>query len=144
MSLSQTTQPATGVGKTVLVLDDEAEVRKLVAAMLNSNGYKVLTADNGVNAIKTYKKSKQPVDLLLLDVVSPGLSGPMVADRIAELQPGVRVLFISGYDNTNVVQRYVVEKGYALLPKPFTMDQLSKKVREVLDSPPPAPARDVA
>jgi len=74
----------------------------------------------------------------LLDVVSPGLSGPMVADRIAELQPnGLRVLFMSGYDNTNVVQRYVVEKGYALLTKPFTMDQLSKKVRDVLSSPPP-------
>src|SRR6267378_209920 len=72
--------------------------------------------------------------LLLLDVVSPGLSGPMVADRIAEIQPGLRVLFMSGYDNTNVVQRYVVEKGYALLPKPFTMEQLSRKVREVLEA----------
>jgi DNA-binding NtrC family response regulator len=126
--------------KTVLVLDDEAHVRKLVATMLTNNGYKVLTADNGDNAIKTFKKSKQSVDLLLLDVVSPGLSGPMVADRIAELQPGLRVMFMSGYDNTNVVQRYVVEKGYTLLTKPFTMDQLAKKVREVLDAPPPVAA----
>ena len=137
MPTSHATQPQQGAGKTILVLDDEADVRKLVAAMLTSSGYKVLTADNGDNAIKTFKKTKQGVDLLLLDVVSPGLSGPQVADKIAELQQGLRVLFMSGYDNTNVVQRYVVEKGYALLTKPFTMDQLSKKVREVLESPPP-------
>ena len=141
MPTTQAAQQQSGAGKTILVLDDEADVRKLVAAMLTSNGYKVLTADNGDNAIKAFRRSKQPVDMLLLDVVSPGLSGPMVADRIAEIQPGLRVLFMSGYDNTNVVQRYVVEKGYALLPKPFTMDQLSKKVREVMDSPPPAAAQ---
>ena len=134
MASTQATKPTPGAGKTILVLDDEADVRKLVAAMLASNGYQVVTADNGDNAIKAFRKSKHPIDLLLLDVVSPGLSGPMVADRIAEMQPGLRVLFMSGYDNTNVVQRYVVEKGYALLPKPFTMEQLSRKVREVLEA----------
>ena len=122
----------------ILFVDDEADVRKLVAAVLTRNGYKVLTAENGDNAIKAYKRSKHPVDLLLLDVVSPGLSGPMVADRIVESQPGMRVLFMSGYDHTNVVQRYVVEKGYALLTKPFTPEQLAKKVREVMDAPAPA------
>ena len=137
MSTSQATQPQQGPSKMILVLDDEAEVRKLVAAVLSRSGYKVLTADNGDNAIKAFKKSKHPVDLLLLDVVSPGLSGPMVADRIVESQPGVRVLFMSGYDHTNVVQRYVVEKGYALLTKPFTPDQLAKKVREVMEGPAP-------
>ncbi|PYT32778.1 MAG: hypothetical protein DMG57_00700 [Acidobacteria bacterium] len=134
MASTQATKQTPGTGKTILVLDDEADVRKLVAAMLVSNGYQVVTADNGDNAIKAFRKSKHPIDLLLLDVVSPGLSGPMVADRIAEIQPGLRVLFMSGYDNTNVVQRYVVEKGYALLPKPFTMEQLSRKVREVLEA----------
>jgi len=131
-----TQQP--GAGKMILVLDDEAEIRKLVAATLTRSGYKVLTADNGDNAIKAHKRTKHPIDLLLLDVVSPGLSGPMVADRIVETQPGLRVLFMSGYDRTNVVQRYVVEKGYALLTKPFTPDQLAKKVREVMEAPAPA------
>jgi two-component system cell cycle sensor histidine kinase/response regulator CckA len=134
MSISQATQSQPGAGKTVLVLEDEAEVRKLVAAVLTSNGYKVLTADNGDNAITAFKRSKQPVDLLLLDVVSPGMSGPMVADRIVESQPGLPVLFMSGYDRTNVVQKYVVEKGYALLTKPFSPEQLVNKVRDVLDS----------
>jgi two-component system, cell cycle sensor histidine kinase and response regulator CckA len=137
MLATQTTHETVATGKTVLVLDDEPEIRKLVSAMLASNGYTVLTADGGENAIKTFQKSNHPVDLLLLDVVSPGLCGPMVADRIAELQPGIRVLFMSGYKDTSVVQRYVVEQGFALLTKPFTAAQLGKKVREVLE---PAPA----
>jgi CheY-like chemotaxis protein len=130
------TQEPAATGKTVLVLDDEPDVRRLVSAMLASSGYTVLTAGDGENAINTFQKSKQPVDLLLLDVVSPGLSGPMVADRIAELQPGLRVLFMSGYEDTSVVRRYVVDKGFALLTKPFTADQLVQKVREVLESSP--------
>jgi DNA-binding NtrC family response regulator len=134
MSISRGARQPAGPSKTILVLEDEADVRKLVATMLSSNGYKVLTADNGESAIKAFRRSKQPIDLVLLDVVSPGLSGPMVAGRLAELQPGLRVLFMSGYGDTNVVQRYVVEKGCALLTKPFTEQQLTKKVREVLNA----------
>jgi DNA-binding response OmpR family regulator len=138
MPISIATQQS--AGKTILVLDDEAEVRKLVATTLTKSGYKVLTADTGENAIKTFKKSKQPVDLVLLDVVSPGLSGPMVAERIAEWQPGQRVMFMSGYHETNVVQRYVIEKGYVLLRKPFSIAELTLRVREALDSPLAIPA----
>ena len=134
MPATLVTKKAAATGKTVLVLDDEPDVRKLVSAILISHGYTVLTADNGENAIKTFKKRKQPVDLLLLDVVSPGLPGPVVAERLAGLQPGLRVLFMSGYDATSVVRRYVVEKGFALLKKPFTPDELTKKVRDVLES----------
>jgi len=136
MPTSRGVHPPAGERGTILVLDDEPDVRKLVATMLANNGYKVLTAANGESAIKTFQKSKQPVDLVLLDVVSPGLSGPMVADRLTELQPGLRVLYMSGYDSTNVVQRYVVDKGHALLTKPFTERQLAKKVREVLSAKP--------
>jgi len=132
MPTSRGAHPPAGDGRTILVLDDEPEIRRLVAIMLSSHGYKVLTAANGENAIKTFQKSKQPVDLVLLDVVSPGMSGPMVADRLTELKPGLRVLYMSGYDGTNVVQRYVVDKGHALITKPFTEKQLAKKVREVL------------
>jgi DNA-binding NtrC family response regulator len=134
MPATQGNKKAAAAGKTVLVLDDEPDVRKLVSAILTSHGYTVLTAENGENAIKTFKKRKQPVDLLLLDVVSPGLPGPVVAERLAGLQPGLRVLFMSGYDATSVVRRYVVEKGFSLLKKPFTPDELAKRVREVLES----------
>jgi len=138
MPTSRGAHPPAGEGRIILVLDDEPDVRKLVATMLSSNGYKVLTAANGESAIKTFQKSKQPVDLVLLDVVSPGMSGPMVADRLTELQPRLRVLYMSGYDGTNVVQRYIVDKGHALITKPFTERQLAKKVREVLSAEPVA------
>jgi CheY-like chemotaxis protein len=116
----------------VLVVDDEPEVRKLVAAMLARNGYRVVSADSGENAIRLFKNNPD-TDLLLTDVVAPGMSGPMIADQIASLKPDIKVLFMSGYDGTQVVQRYVVEKGYSLLIKPFTMDQLERKVRAVLE-----------
>jgi two-component system, cell cycle sensor histidine kinase and response regulator CckA len=118
--------------RTVLVVDDEPEVRKLVSAMLTRNGYRVLSADTGENAIRLFK-SHPETELLLTDVVAPGMSGPMIADEISALEPGIKVLFMSGFDNTQVVQRYVVETGYSLLVKPFTMEQLEQKVREVLE-----------
>jgi CheY-like chemotaxis protein len=133
MAKANTTH-SSGEGKTILVLEDEPDVRRLVSTVLTNYGYKVLMADNGDNAIKAYKKSRQPVDLLLLDVVSPGLAGPMVADRITEMQPGVPVVFMSGYGHTSIVQKYVVEKGYLLVTKPFTEDQLTRKVSEAIQS----------
>ncbi len=119
--------------KTILVVDDEPEIRKLVSAMLTRNGHLVLIADSGENAIRLFKNHPD-TDLLLTDVVAPGMSGPMIADQIAALKPGIRVLFMSGFDSTQVVQRYVVEKGYSLLIKPFTMEQLERKVQTVLSS----------
>jgi len=115
----------------VLVVDDEPEIRKLVTAMLARNGYRVLSADSGENALRLFK-SNPDTDLLLTDVVSPGMSGPMIADQISALKPDIKVLFMSGYDGTQVVQRYVVEKGYSLLTKPFSMEQLEGRVRAVL------------
>lgn len=116
----------------ILVVDDEPEVRKLVAAMLARNGYRVLSADTGENAIRLFKNNPD-TDLLLTDVVAPGMSGPMIADQIAALKPDIKVLFMSGYDSTQVVQRYVVERGYSLLVKPFTMEQLERRVRSVIE-----------
>jgi two-component system cell cycle sensor histidine kinase/response regulator CckA len=123
--------PAKG-NKTILVVDDEPDIRKLVGAMVSQFGYKVLTADSGEHALTLFKKNKNHVDLLITDVVAPGMSGPMLADKLSELQPDLKVLYISGYDNTHVVQKYVVEKGHALLPKPFTMEDIQARVRELL------------
>ena len=124
-------------GKTILVVDDEPEIRKLVGAMVGQLGYNVLTADSGEHALTLYRHHS-PLELLITDVVAPGMSGPMLADKLSAQQPGLRVLFISGYDNTHVVQKYVVEKGHALLAKPFTVAELKAKVKELLSA---APAR---
>ncbi len=121
-------------GKTILVVDDEPEIRKLVGAMVGSFGYNVLTADSGEHALTLYKHHG-PFELLITDVVAPGMSGPMLADRLSALQPGLKVLFISGYDNTHLVQKYVVEKGHALLPKPFTVADLRTKMGGLLARP---------
>jgi two-component system cell cycle sensor histidine kinase/response regulator CckA len=117
--------------QTILVVDDEPEIRKLVSAMLTKAGYLVFTAESGENAVRMFK-SHPDTALLLTDVVAPGMSGPMIADEIAALNPGIKVLFMSGYDSTQVVQKYVVERGYSLLVKPFTMEQLERKVSTVL------------
>src|SRR5579872_1952105 len=121
--------------KTVMVVDDEPVVRKLVSAMVSQSGYTPITADSGEHALTLYRNLKGPLALLITDVVQPGLSGPMLADKLTELQPGLKVLYISGYDNTHVVKKYVVEKGHALLPKPFTVEQLQAKMREILPIP---------
>lgn len=118
--------------KTILVVDDEPDVRKLVSAMIGQFGYKVLTADSGEHALKVYKNLHKEIDLLVTDVVSPGMSGPMLADKMTVLQPNLKVLYISGYDNTQVVQKYVVEKGHVLLSKPFSLDQLREKLEQML------------
>jgi CheY-like chemotaxis protein len=116
--------------KTILVVDDEPEIRKLVGAMVGQFGYNALTADSGEHALTLYR-NHGPIELLITDVVAPGMSGPMLADKLTALQPGLRVLFISGYDNTQVVQKYVVEKGHALLSKPFTVAELKAKLKEL-------------
>ena len=121
--------------KTILVVDDEPEIRKLVGAMVGQFGYNALTADSGEHALTLYR-NHGPIELLITDVVAPGMSGPMLADKLTALQPGLRVLFISGYDNTQVVQKYVVEKGHALLSKPFTVAELKAKLKELAPQAP--------
>jgi two-component system cell cycle sensor histidine kinase/response regulator CckA len=121
--------------KTILVVDDEPEIRKLVSAMVSQFGYKVLTADSGEHALTLYRNQHEPLEMLITDVVAPGMSGPMLADKLSELQPDLKVLYISGYDNTHVVQTYVVEKGHELLAKPFAVDELKAKISALLSRP---------
>ncbi len=118
----------------ILVVDDEPEIRKLVSAMVRQFGYEVMTADSGEHALTLYKHHKGPLTMLITDVVAPGMSGPMLADKLTAIQPDLKVLYISGYDNTHVVQKYVVEKGHALLAKPFTVAELQTKMHELLTS----------
>ena len=125
--------------KTILVVDDEPEIRKLVSAMVSQFGYNVLTADSGAHALSLLKKG-HPIELLITDVVAPGMSGPMLADRLSAMQPDLKVLYISGYDNTHVVKKYVVEKGHALLAKPFSVDALRERIEELLGPVPHTPA----
>ncbi len=132
-NLSQTTPAGS---PTILVVDDEADVLRLVEAILGEQGYHVILARGADNAIRTFERMAKKPDLILTDVVMPGMSGPMLIDHLLQNSPNLRVLFMSGYDDRQVVQKYVIEKGFALIAKPFTLQRLAASVREVLDGNP--------
>jgi DNA-binding NtrC family response regulator len=136
--------PSSSAPPTILVVDDELEVLRLVETVLAQQGYNVILSKGADNALATYKKMSPRPDLLLTDVVMPGMSGPMLVDRLLELQPGLRVLFMSGYDERQVVQRYVVERGFDLIAKPFTLQRLGEAVKASLDGPETAAPDGVA
>ena len=118
---------------TILAVDDDQQVLGFVEQALRDAGYRVLCADSGRSAIQTFENSGEPVDLLLTDVIMPDLTGPVVAERLRVLQPDLPVLFISGFHDADLVQRFVRARGFTLLPKPFTADALLRVVRESLN-----------
>jgi CheY-like chemotaxis protein len=124
--------------RTILVVDDEQDILNFVQSALSRNGFTVIQAQSGDIAVDLFGKQTTPVDLLLTDVVMPGMSGPMLVDRLLAVQPSLPVLFMSGYDDRQVVQRYVLKEGFSLLPKPFTLEALSEKVLELIPAAPPA------
>ena len=117
---------------TILVVDDDRQILGFVDQALRGAGYRVLLADCGRGAVETFENCGAPVDLLLTDVIMPDLTGPVVAERLRARQPDLRVLFISGFHDADLVQRFVTRKGFTLLPKPFTVDALLRVVRESL------------
>jgi CheY-like chemotaxis protein len=120
--------------ETVLVVEDEPALRELVCECLRAFGYSVLEAARVEEAIEVAAASANAVDLLVTDVVLPTLSGPELAQRLATAQPGLKVLFTSGYTDDAIVLHEVLATASAFLQKPFTIDALARKVRAVLDS----------
>jgi PAS domain S-box-containing protein len=118
--------------ETILVVEDDEGVRRLIVGTLGICGFRVLQAADGTGALLTAAQHGRPIDLLLTDVIMRGMNGKEVADRMAALQPGVKVLFISGYSGELIAKAGVLNPGVAYLPKPFTSDTLAAKVREVL------------
>ena len=120
--------------ETVLLVEDEESVRQLVRETLESRGYKVIEAENGEEALKISTTYTEPIHLLITDVVMPGISGRELAKQLSETHPPTRVLFLSGYTEDAIVHQGGFEPGTAFLQKPFTLQNLSRKVREVLRS----------
>jgi len=121
-------------GATILVVDDDRAVLRLLEHTLREAGYRVLAAESGWGALSAFENSAEPVDLLLTDVIMPDLTGPVVAERLRARQPGLQVLFISGFHDADLVQRFVTRKGFTLLPKPFTVGSLLRVVEESLSA----------
>jgi PAS domain S-box-containing protein len=119
--------------ETILVVEDEKEVRKLAVQILQRQGYTVLDAPDGDGALVICGERKDPIHLILTDVVMPGMSGRQLADRLGSFHPEMKVLYMSGYTDNAITHHGVLEKGMDYIQKPFTVDGLARKVREVLD-----------
>ena len=130
----------TGAG-TVLLVEDEDAVRLFSARALRNKGYKVLEARGGETAIELMKTLKEPVDLLITDIVMPDMDGPALVDWVRAREPKMRVICISGYAEETFRRKLDAAGGVHFLPKPFSLEQLAGKVKEVLRAPsPPAAA----
>jgi PAS domain S-box-containing protein len=123
--------PAKGA-ETILLAEDEDGVRHVVTQMLREQGYTVLPANGGAEALRIAQSHSGPLELLVSDVMMPRMSGPELAERLRGLRPEMRVLFVSGYTDGEIVRGGELEPGTDFLQKPFTREQLAMKVREVL------------
>jgi two-component system, cell cycle sensor histidine kinase and response regulator CckA len=122
----------TGGEETVLVAEDQPEVRRLALRILRSNGYRLLEASSGPEALELSSRHAGPIDLLLTDVVMPKMTGRELAARLRESRPNIKVLYVSGYTADIIGREGLLDQGVDYLPKPFTPPQLAAKVREVL------------
>jgi len=119
--------------ETIVLVEDNAEVRNFATLVLTQQGYRVHVCEDGPTAIETVKRLGGPIHLVVTDVIMPEMNGRVLADHIRALRPDVRILFTSGYPQDVIAQHGVVAERIEFLPKPYAVGSLAKKVREVLD-----------
>jgi PAS domain S-box-containing protein len=139
----QTSRPAElddsqQLSATVLVVEDELSLRTFTCTLLQESGYTVLEAGDGEEALSLASEYKQPIHLLLTDMIMPGMNGPAVAEKLSALHPEAKVLFMSGY--TGFISRGLIDPRAVLVSKPFTREELLRKIQQVLGMRTPAPA----
>jgi PAS domain S-box-containing protein len=135
LALAGAPEPVPGGTETVLVVEDEEAVRHLVCRVLRAKGYRVLEAPHAEAALLLAGSTRTPIDLLVTDMVMPGMGGSALAAELTASRPSLRVLFITGYAPEAVERRGELVDAGGLLEKPFSADQLARKVREVLVAP---------
>ena len=119
--------------ETILLVEDDDDVLKLAVQVLMKQGYRVLDAPQGLDAFLIAEKHQGPIHLLVTDVVMPKVNGRELAERMASIRPGIKVLYMSGYTDNTITHHGILEKGMNYIQKPFSVDGLAIKVREVLD-----------
>ena len=127
-----------GLGhETILVVEDEPQLRDLTGQYLKTRGYTVLVAENGAAALEVARRHRGVIHLLLTDIIMPVMNGRELAQRMAGLSPKTRIVFMSGYTENTIWRDGFVDSSAHFLQKPFTLDALNRKVREVLEIPTP-------
>ena len=126
--------PSKGGTETILLVDDAAPLRGLTRRILENSGYNVLDSGDPGEALRMAAEHDGPLPLMITDVLMPGFSGSVLAERVAEVRPEIKVLYASGYNDDSVVHLHVRGQDSAFLDKPFTRENLLKKVRDLLDS----------
>jgi response regulator RpfG family c-di-GMP phosphodiesterase len=126
-----------GGAETVLVVEDEDDVRGVVVRVLRQHGYRVLQASNGEAGLHLIRQYQDPIHLLLTDVVMPAMSGAELVRAASTIRPAMKVVFMSGYTDRGILRHGVLERGFHYLQKPLTVSGLLGKVREVLDGAKP-------
>jgi two-component system cell cycle sensor histidine kinase/response regulator CckA len=127
-------EPLSG-SETILLIEDNDRVRELARLALQQRGYAVLEAENGAQALQLAAHHSGSIQMLLADVVLPGLSGMALVEQLTQVQPGLKTLFMSGYADETIAYHGLLKPGATLLQKPFSPMTLARKVRAVLDAP---------
>ncbi|MEW6209397.1 MAG: response regulator, partial [Acidobacteriota bacterium] len=128
--------PQTAGNETILLVEDDPGVRQLVRSSLEMNGYRVLDAQDAEDAIEKYRAHKESISLILTDVVMPGMSGRRMTGSLGPLRPDTKVLYMSGYTSDSITDRGGLSSDHYFIQKPFTLDELARKVRESLEDQP--------
>ena len=121
--------------ESILLVEDDHLVRKMTAVMLNKLGYHIMAADSPLKAISLFRDHNQNIDLVLTDVLMPEMNGVELRNKMIELKPDIRVLFMSGYTSDVILPGEILENKTAFIPKPFNLKALAEKVRHVINLP---------
>lgn len=125
--------PEVSGDETILLVEDDEQVRVLAAGILRRQGYTVLEARHGKDALTLAERRAEPLDLLLTDVVMPAMGGRVLAEQLARVHPEAKVLYMSGYTDDAIVRHGVLESGVAFLQKSIMPTMLAQRAREALD-----------
>ena len=122
-----------GKGETIILAEDESQVRKSMTSILQKNGYKIIEAVNGEDAVRKFKENRDTVSLILLDVIMPVKNGREAYEEIKSIDPGVKTIFMSGYTDDKISRKGILEEGFDFISKPINPDTLMRKIRDGLD-----------
>ena len=118
--------------ETILYCEDDRPIREIIERFLKKEGYTVLTAEDGATALKKAKSHEEAIDLLITDVVMPGINGKELSDQTAKLFPSMKVLFVSGYATDVLKDRDIIQESMSFMAKPFSTKQLLQRIDDLL------------